>query len=477
MALAQDHAPMSAKLPLAVDLDGTLIRGDLFSEAILRLAFEKPWKLPELVLWLLRGRAYAKARLAEMFPPDVTHLPYDERVVDWARAEEAAGRIVVLATASDQHAAQAVADHLGMFERVFASDGKTNLKSQRKGEALAAAYPDGFCYAGNEMADIKVWRLAKQAVVCNASKGFARNIGKRFSVERTFESEERPLSGLVRALRPQHWAKNILVFVPLLTGQAWWDAIGWALSFGAFMALCFTASAQYLVNDAADIAADRRHPRKRNRPFASGALSPFLALPIAAAMFATGLWFASLAHVLPQVLLYVVVAGLYTFWLKRLTLVDVFVLASLYMLRMVIGGDASGYYPSQWLLAFASFFFLSLALVKRAAEVDTMKADLNRRGYRAGDGPMLKRFGVAAGMISALLLALYLQQPENIARYAEPAFLWALPAVVTFWLARVWLKVERGEMHDDPLMFAVKDPMSWFVFALGAAAFVAGALA
>lgn len=476
MALAADPLP-AAKLPLAVDLDGTLIRGDLFIEAMLRLAVEKPWKLPVLLMWLLRGRAYAKAKLAEEFPPDVAHLPYDERVVDWLRTEEASGRIVVLATASDRRAAQAVADHLGMFDRVFASDGRTNLKSRRKGQALAAAFPQGFCYAGNEAADLKVWRISTHAVVCNAPRSLTRTVEKRHAVERAFHAEHHWFEALVRALRPQHWAKNILVFAPLLAGQGWDDVIGWTLSFGAFMALCFVASAQYLVNDAADIPADRRHPTKYKRPFASGALSPVIGLPVSAAMFVTGLWFASLAHVLPLVALYVVVAGLYTFWLKRVTLVDVFVLASLYMLRMVVGGEASGYHPSAWLLAFASFFFLSLALVKRAAEVDTMKADLKHRGYRAGDGPMLKRFGVAAGMISALLLALYLQQPENLARYAEPAFLWALPAVVTFWLARVWMKVERGEMHDDPLMFAVKDKMSWLVFGLGAAAFVAGALA
>jgi 4-hydroxybenzoate polyprenyltransferase len=184
----------------------------------------------------------------------------------------------------------------------------------------------------------------------------------------------------------------------------------------------------------------------------------------------------SLAGSLAPLAVYATTSALYTFWLKRVALIDVFVLAGLYTLRIVLGGIATGFAASDWLLAFSGFFFLSLALVKRAAEVDTMQADLVGRGYRMGDSPMLKRIGVGAGMIAALVLALYLQEPANQARYAAPAFLWALPGVVVFWLSRVWLKVERGEMHDDPLMFAFRDRLSWLVFGLGALAFAAAAL-
>jgi 4-hydroxybenzoate polyprenyltransferase len=463
--------------PLAIDLDGTLIRCDLFTEAMLRLAFAKPWRLPLLAFWLMRGRAFAKAKLAAEFPPDVAHLPYDERILAWARAERAKGRVIALATASDRRAAEAVAAQAGVFDRVFASDGATNLKARRKAEALAAAYPDGFVYAGNESADLKVWRAASQAVIANASPALARRASNKFDIERMFARENNGARALLSAIRPRHWAKNLLVFTPLLVGQGWFDAEAWRGALLAFAALSLLASSVYLVNDAADIEADRRHPRKKLRAFASGAVSPALGLAVAALLLIGGLWLGALSGALGHLLAYLVVTTLYTFWLKRIVLLDVFVLAGLYTLRVVLGGAASGYFASDWLLAFSGFFFFSLALVKRAAEVDALRRDLAGRGYRGGDGPLLKRLGIGAGLVAALVLALYLQSPATIARYDQPAFLWALPAAVVFWLARVWLKVERGEMHDDPLLFALRDPVSWATFAVGGAAFAAAVLA
>lgn len=466
----------SPKPPLAVDLDGTLIRGDLFGEAMLRLVFAKPWKLPLLLLWLLRGRAHAKAKLAIEFPPNVAALPYDQRLIEWLREEHAAGREIVLATASDQRAAQRVADHVGVFDRVFASDGRTNLKSRKKGEALAAAYPGGFVYAGNEHADLKVWSQARGAVTCNCAPGFARNAAARFEIERDFPREHNPLRALLTAIRPRHWAKNLLVLIPMLVGQGWFDAGAVRNAWFAFAALSLIASSVYLVNDAADIESDRRHPRKRTRPFASGAASPIAGLALAALLLTGGLALGALSGAGAWIVAYLIAATLYTFVLKRIVILDVFILAALYGLRVVIGGEATGYIASDWLIAFSGFFFLSLALVKRAAEVDALQANLVGRGYRAGDGPVLKRFGAGVGVISALVLALYLQDATNAARYDSPHFLWALPAIVLFWFAHVWLKVERREMHDDPLLFALRDPVSWGALVAMAIAFAAAVL-
>jgi 4-hydroxybenzoate polyprenyltransferase len=469
-------ADVSARPPLAVDLDGTLIRCDLFTEAMIRLGFERPWLLPRLVAWLMRGRAHAKARLAEMFPPQPEALPYDDRLVAWLREERAGGRTIVLATASDRRAAEAVAAHLNCFDAVFASDGETNLKSRRKAEALGAAFPDGFVYAGNESADIKVWRAAASAVVVNAPRRLARRAEADFSIERTFLQEHGALRGLLKAMRPQQWSKNFLVFLPMLVGQGWFDANAWRHGLLAFAALSFVASSIYLVNDLADISADRQHPRKRHRPFASGSAPPVLGIIAAIVLLAGGLTLGAVSGALLPLLVYAATSALYTFVVKRITLVDVFTLAGLYTLRIVLGGVATGFPASDWLLAFSGFFFFSLALAKRAAEVDVMRSDLIGRGYRASDGPVLKRIGVGAGMISALVLALYLRDPAKAVHYATPAFLWALPAAVVFWLSRVWIKLDRGEMHDDPLAFALKDPTSWAVGALGAIAFAAAAL-
>ncbi len=184
-------APLAteALTPLAVDLDGTLIHGDVFTAAMLRFLGANPLRLPILMFWLAHGRAHAKARLEAVTPTDPAALRYDARVLAWLREERARGRTIVLATAADQVTARAVADHAGVFDAVYASDGKTNLKSRRKAERLTAAFPDGFVYAGNETADLKVWAAARRAVVVNAPAVLAAIAARRFEVERTFARE------------------------------------------------------------------------------------------------------------------------------------------------------------------------------------------------------------------------------------------------------------------------------------------------
>ncbi|HVZ99318.1 MAG TPA: UbiA family prenyltransferase [Caulobacterales bacterium] len=470
----------SSKAPLAVDLDGTLMRGDLFGESMLRLVFAKPWKIPLLIAWLLKGRAYAKARLVQLAPFDPTELPYNEHFLAWLRQERAEGRTIVLATASDRRAADVVAAHVGVFDAVFASDGVTNLKSRRKAEHLARAFPEGFAYAGNEIADLKVWARASQAVVVNAPRWLSDHAHRKFAVEQSFAPQTNALVALLTALRPQQWAKNILVFLPLLAGQGWLDTAAWREAAIAFLALCCAASSVYLLNDAADIDADRRHPRKRRRPFADGAISPFVGLAVAALLCIEAFVLSWGVHVAGFIALYLVVSTLYTFWLKRVVLIDVFLLAALYTLRVVLGGAASGYVASSWLLAFSTFFFLSLALMKRVVEVRALQAvgsaTLARRGYHVADGPVLTMMGVGASFVSALVLALYTQSETVLSHYHAPLALWALPLLTVFWMCRVWLKTARGEMTDDPLVFAFRDRASLAIGALAAAAFAYAAL-
>lgn len=471
----EEAAPHSDKLPLAVDLDGTLIRGDVFFEAILAFLAAQPWRCFELLWWLSKGRAHAKARLAEIVPPSPPELPYDARVVQWLRDESAAGRTVVLATASDVKAARIIADHVGVFDAVFASDGVTNLKSTRKAEALAAAYPDGFVYAGNERADLKVWRAAREVVLVNADVGLANLARAQFAVERAIAPETKPWRALFTAMRPRQWAKNILVFVPILAGQGWGDSVGMVGAWLAFFALCFGASALYLVNDAFDIPADRRHPRKRSRPFASGELAPAWGLAAALALGIGAIALGAAAGVASLVALYMGLSALYTLWLKRLAIMDVFALAFFYVLRVLIGAMATGFLASSWLLAFCGFFFLSLALVKRVTEIEG--APLNaRRGYLPADAPALKTMGMASAFVSSMVLALYVQSSVAVAHYSTPEFLWVLPVVAIFWLSRVWLLTVRGEMHDDPVVFAFRDGVSLLVGAVAAGAFAAAAL-
>jgi 4-hydroxybenzoate polyprenyltransferase len=317
--------------------------------------------------------------------------------------------------------------------------------------------------------------------VVNAPASLARRVRRTHGVELEIPRQGGVVGALIKAIRPQQWAKNILVFLPIITSQQWFDVDAWRAAGLAFMAISLAASSLYLINDASDIDADRIHERKRTRPFASGALSLPLGLCVSLLLLAGGLALGVAAGAVFWVAVYLATSALYTFWFKRKMLLDVFVLGALYTIRVVLGGVATGYVASSWLLAFCCFFFLALALVKRAVEVDAVIKrggdQISRRAYRASDGPILKMMGVGASFVSALVLALYTQSPEIAAGYREPLLLWALPAAVIFWLCRVWLKADRGEIHDDPLIFAFRDRASWMIGLVLAAAFAGAALA
>ncbi|MGE0044754.1 MAG: UbiA family prenyltransferase [Hyphomonadaceae bacterium] len=467
-----------AKLPLAVDLDGTLIRGDLFVEAMLRFVSAKPWRLFTLLAWLMRGRAYAKARLAEAAPFDPADLPYDERFLAWLRAERAQGRVLVLATATNRRAALAVAEHIGIFNAVFASDAQTHLKGERKAQALQEAFPAGFVYAGNEDADERVWRAAHGAVIVNAPAALTRRVAREHGLEAKFARPRSSPRALLTAMRPRQWVKNVLVFLPMVVAHAWGDIGAWRDAVLAFAALSLSASSVYLVNDAADIDADRRHPRKRRRPFASGALHPAIGLGAAAVLAALGVALGLLTGAALFVVGYLVISTLYTFWLKRIHLLDVFVLGGLYMIRVVLGAVATGYAASTWFLAFCCFAFFSLALVKRVGELGVASAHGVRgaRSYLPTDVPILKMMGLSAAFVACLVLALYLQDTTVRATYSEPFLLWAVPACLVFWLCRLWLLTDRGEVDDDPLVFTLRDPVSWALGLVATAAYAGAVL-
>lgn len=466
--------PGTAGTPLAVDLDGTLIHADTFFESILAYLASNPFGVFALIGWFTKGRAFVKAKLAG-FAPRADELPYDVRVLDYLRAEKAKGRRLALATATDRKIANSIAAHVGMFDDVFASDGVINLKSARKGDALAAAYPQGFVYAGNERADLHVWAKAKAAVVVNASETLTAQARALGPVELVLPDERNTFRALMRALRPRQWVKNILVFIPLFAAKGWDDGAGWAGAVLAFVALCCAASSVYLFNDAFDIPADRRHPRKRNRPFASGALSPAIGLAVSVALACIGLAVGVAAGVAVYVLLYMALSSIYTIWLKRLVVVDIFVLASLYGLRVLLGGEAAAHPASSWMLAFCGFFFLSLALVKRVTEIEGAPENI-RRGYTIADAPVLKAMGIGSAFAASLVLALYVQSDVATLAYDSPSWLWVMPAASIFWLCRVWLLTGRGEMPDDPVVHAVGDRMSLVVASVTALAYAAAVL-
>jgi 4-hydroxybenzoate polyprenyltransferase len=468
-ALTDERADEQSGLrrPLVVDMDGSLVRTDTSLECVMALARQPLTLLRALAAWR-RGRAAAKQELAKAASLDPAQLPYHQEFLAFLRAEQAGGRLLVLATGADRRVADAVAQHLDLFDAVLASDGETNLTGATKLAAIRGSIGGGrFTYAGNSRTDLAVWREAAGGICVNASARVARSAAQTTTIERSFPSETGWPRALLRAVRPHQWAKNLLVFVPLVAARAIGDVAGWGAALVAFAAFCAVASAIYLINDLLDLAADRQHASKSRRPFASGTLPLEVGLIAAPLLLLAAIGLSAAVGALPLLLLYAALSCAYSLWLKAQALVDVFLLAALYGLRLLAGGVASGYHVSLWLLAFSSFLFLSLAIVKRVAELMALPGGAAKsavgRGYRAGDLQILQLMGVAASFVSALVLALYVQSELAGGVAKRPSISWVIVPLVLFWQCRVWLVTARGAMHEDPVVFAVRDWGSWVV--------------
>lgn len=463
--------------PLYVDLDGCLIRTDLLVESFL-LNAKKPdtwWRLP---LWLLRGKAHLKAQLAARVDLDPSLLPYNSGLLDYLRAERGKGRRIVLATASHRRFAEAVAAHLGCFDAVIASDETSNLRGHQKLEAIRADQTEAadFCYAGNDRTDLAIWRSAHRAIIVNAPRHVAARARRITEVE--FAIDDRPplFKNLLRAMRPYQWIKNFLIFIPLLASGAFFDVAGWTRAMLAFAAFSATASAIYILNDLTDLNADRQHPRKRRRPFASGAVPATIGVITGIGLLVGGLGLAATIGVTTLALIigYAATSLAYSLALKEQPLIDVFTLSLLYNIRLFVGGEATHYRVSLWLLGFAFFLFLGLALIKRVAELRASELapahkQIPNRGYYPGDSSMLGLMGVAASFTSSIVLALYLQDRSAQAIYANPTVLWPLVPLLLFWQCRLWLSTQRGYMLDDPIVYSARDWVSWLVVGIAAA--------
>lgn len=458
-------------MPLCVDLDGTLVRTDLLFESFARLLKEKPLLAALAPLWLLGGRARLKREIASRVSLDAAALPYDERVLAHLREEKARGRRLVLVTASDAAPARAVADHLGLFDEVLASDGRSNLKAAAKAEALVARFGEkGFDYAGNEAADRPVWARARAAVIVSAPPALAAEVRARHAVAAEFPRRGGSRgAALLRLLRPHQWVKNLIVFVPLVTSHQIGQPLVLRDGVLAALAFCLGASAVYALNDLLDLHSDRRHATKRHRPLASGALPLAGGFALAPALFLAAF---ALAVPLPPAFagvlaLYIAASLAYSWRLKRTPLLDVFVLAGLYTLRLIAGHAATGIVYSDWLLAFSMFIFLSLALVKRFQELQGAETEpgglIRGRGYRAEDLPLLTPLGAASGYLAVLVLALYVSSEQVRILYRRPTLLLLICPLFLYWISRVWMVAHRGRMTDDPIVFALKDAPSYLV--------------
>lgn len=453
-------------VPLVVDLDGTLIKSDLLIESFFSLLTVRPAAALRGVLRLRDGRAALKACLADQAVLDLHTLPFDTDVLRFLRQEKAKGRRIYLASAADERFVKAIADHVGLFDGAFGSGAGTNLASRAKAELLCREFgAGGFDYIGNAEADIPVWRCCARPVAANAPARLLRRLRGDHPGLLVLGGRQPGLRDYARALRLHQWLKNLLVFVPLLAGHVLTaEALGLAvLSFVSF-SLC--ASSVYLLNDLLDLAHDRNHATKRHRPLASGAVP----LPHAVALIpllliaALALGLAASLPFLAVLLAYYLTTMAYSLFLKRRLLLDVMTLSLLYALRMVAGGVAVGVPLSPWLIGFAIFLFLCLAIIKRYTELGGCARQGKEmppgRGYLVSDAPMLGSLGAASGYGAVVVLALYINGPEVGALYRAPQYLWLVCLLMLYWVSRALMLAHRGEMHDDPVIFAVQDRVS-----------------
>lgn len=458
------------EVPLCVDLDGTLVRTDLLVEswfALLKrsalLAFVAPF-------WLITGKARLKHEIAHRVDLDVQSLPYDKAFLEYLRDQYQQGRQLVLTTASHEKYAKQVAEHLGIFNEVMASNGQTNFSGAEKHRLLVERFGNGgFDYAGNSRADFEIFPHARRSILVNPEPGVEQTAKRFGNVESVFRHESGGSVAYVHAMRPHQWIKNLLVFVPLAAAHELGNLALLGQAILAFVAFGLCASSVYLLNDLLDLTADRAHMRKRSRPFASGAASVKVGVALIPLLLAAAVGVAAVLPIsfLAALVVYYFSTLAYSLWLKGKVLVDVLVLAGLYTLRILAGAAAVAIAPSFWLLAFSMFLFLSLAMVKRYSELlDLMGAGKNAakgRGYEVTDLATVQSLGAAGGYCAVLVLALYINSDDVRISYARPEMIWLLCPLFLYWISRMWQRAGRGEMHDDPIVFALKDRISRWV--------------
>jgi 4-hydroxybenzoate polyprenyltransferase/phosphoserine phosphatase len=456
---------------ICADVDGTVISTDLLYESLLSAIKRAPSVLFRVPFWYARGLPLLKRELAKRAQLDVSHLPLNEEVVTYLHDRAKKGDTVVLASASDQTLVQALGERLGFVAETFGTNSDKNLKGSVKADLLCQKFGEGsFEYIGDSRADFPVWKRAGGVGVVASSKEITRRVQTEYSNAKIFETGgARKSVTWLRALRVYQWLKNLLIFVPLILGHHWTSNQSWGAALLALLSFSLCASGVYILNDLLDLEADRAHHRKKSRPFAAGTLPLLHGLLAAPTLFICGVSIAflispSFASIL---FVYLIFTTAYSFRLKQVVLVDIILLAMLYTIRIIAGGVASHVVVSQWLLGVSMFMFLSLACVKRFSELLVLKERNQRetrgRGYTVDDLEQIAMFGAASGYIAVLVLALYTSSYDVVQLYKNPQVIWLVCPLVLYWISRVWLLARRGKVHDDPLVFAMKDKTTYVV--------------
>ncbi len=478
------HSPVaipvaSPAVPLCVDLDGTLVKSDTLVDSILVLVRQRPFSLLRFPAWIFQGKASFKAHIANAVTLDAANLPYNRPLLQFLEQQHATGRPIYLATAADARLAAAVAAHLGFFTGTLASDGSTNLSGTNKLAAFHAEFPQGFCYIGNAKIDAAILAASSTPMVANPHRGLRSALRRTQTIPAHSFADTTPLlPRLLKTIRLHQWAKNTLIFLPLLLAHSRSGTAALAAVL-AFLSFSLCASATYILNDLLDIESDRKHPSKRRRPFAAGDFSAFTGIGLIALLAAGSLAIAlCIPHIaanmdvfqpgrmgfLLWLAAYVVVTLAYSLRLKSMVLVDTIVLSGLYTVRILAGSAATGVVISPWLAGFSIFFFLSLAFIKRFSELENLRVrggiSSTGRGYQVADIEQLRAFGSSSAFAAVIVFTLYINNPTVSRLYPHPVRLWLLAPILILWLCRIWLQASRGELDEDPVVYALTDGRS-----------------
>lgn len=460
-------------VPLVVDLDGTLINTDLLHEGVIALLKKNFLYFFLLIPWLLKGKVYLKNKIFRIAQISPELLPFNTELLEFLKKESDNGRTIIMATASPISNAIEISKIHPLFDQVYGTDNKTNLKGKNKSTVLINLFGKGkFDYIGNSHSDLKIFSSSRYSYLVNVPIFLEKKVKRISNLQFTWNSQKDSLLSLLKAIRPHQWVKNLLVFVPLITAHKFNSLSLISQTFYAFIAFNFVASSGYLINDLADLNSDRSHPRKRFRPLASGKVSILSGSSLALILFGGGLFLASRISSLFLLILlsYFITSLSYSLYFKKAVLYDVFILALLYSIRVFAGGEVIGVQLSFWLIAFSTFIFLSLAFVKRYSELMQVnnKGGLLSRGrdYLIEDLHLLQVMGIVSGFSSVIVFSLYIDSPEVAFLYSKPKLLWSISLLFLFWISRIWLITIRGKMTDDPIIFAIKDLTSYILFSL-----------
>ena len=463
--------------PICVDLDEAIVKSklpwEIFSQAV-----RTNWlNVFQVYFWLLRGRTHSNHRLIGQIRVNPKSLPYNEELLVYLQAQKDLGRPIYMVSASSNRNANDIARHLRIFNGVLCLVDMNNANSESKAALLKQRFgSDGFVYAGNAVDDIPVWEYARAAIVVDPSRKLSRKLASLVPIEAVIDTQHSKLKQFLIVMRPYQWIKNLLVFVPPLAAHVLTDPEIFTATFTIFLAFSSAASGVYLINDFIDVEADRLHPRKRQRPFASGKL-PLWWSSFGVLMLLLGILLGLIVSTISGALLivYVLLTTAYSLHLKRKPLIDVFTLTALYFTRLFAGGAAANVHISIWLLSFSGFMFLALALLKRSTELSGLsqktKGTMIGRGYSLTDKALLTTMGVASSFTSVLVLALYVDSEVARDIYASPSVLWVWVPLFLFWQMSLWLAMTRGFMTDDPIVYTAKHWISWLVLALAGIAF------